>query len=132
MRTLFFIALIIGPISAIAQELVDDKYVDNNLQFLVVEENVKRTGLLDICIADADRRCVENLMTGYEVWAYNSQDKVIWKSVWSGQKMRMKFKQKIPDADYIVIKARAPFVVNKLTTTKIHQDKPLELRYTLK
>lgn len=131
MRKIFFVLIISWCNASFAQTEINGKYVDNSLQFYVVEENVKRTGLLDICIANEDNRCVENLMTGYEVWAYNQQGEVIWKSIWSGQKMRMKFKQKIPDAHYIIIKARAPFVVNKLTTTRIHQDKPLELRYTL-
>ncbi len=131
MRTFAILLFTIWGSIVIAQTEVDGKYYDNNLQFFVVEENVKRTGLLDICIADENNRCVENLMTGYEVWAYDQSGKVIWKSIWSGQKMRMKFKQKIPNAHAIEIKARAPFVVNKLTTTRIYQDEPLVLRYTL-
>ncbi len=132
MRTFALVLFTTLSSMAIAQTEIDGKYYDNNLRFYVVEENVKRTGLLDICIADENNRCVENLMTGYEVWAYDQSGKVIWKSIWSGQKMRMTFKQKIPNAHSIEIKARAPFVVNKLTTTRIYQDSPMELRYTLK
>ncbi|MCC5918506.1 MAG: hypothetical protein JJU02_14385 [Cryomorphaceae bacterium] len=111
------------------QELIDGKYYDNELSFFVIEENIRRTGALEICIVNIDNMCVENLMTGFEVLVYNAQNEIIWKSIWSGRNMRIKFKQKLPDAHTIHIIARAPFVVNKLTTTRIHQDKPMELKY---
>jgi hypothetical protein len=114
-----------------AQELIDGKYYDNSLEFFIVEENVRRTGVLDICIVGEDRRCIENLFTGFEVLVYNSAGKEIWASIWSGQTMRIKFTKGLPEAAHVVVRARAPYVVNKLTTTRIYQDKPLELKYYL-
>lgn len=123
------ILVLLLPSLVKAQELINGKYYDNDLQFYVVEENVKRTGALEICITGADKRCIENLLSGYEVLVYDNANKEIWASIWSGQSMRIKFDKKLPNAHYIVVRARAPYVVNKLTTTRIYQDKPIELKH---
>jgi hypothetical protein len=117
------------PGLAKSQELIDGKYYDNDLQFYVVEENVKRTGVIEICITNSDKRCIENLLTGYEILVYDNSNKEIWASIWSGQSMRVKFDNKLPNAHYVIIRARAPYVVNKRTTTRIYQDEPIELKH---
>ena len=133
MHKLLIAMLLLGKLhTATAQELIDGKYFDNSLRFFVVEEKIKRTGELEICIANEDNMCVENVIVGYTVHVYNQSGEIIWKSIWSGQNMRMKFKQKLPEAHSIHIKARSPYVMNKLSTSKIHQDKPIELKYTLR
>jgi hypothetical protein len=133
MYKLLIAMLFFGTLHTVtAQELIDGVYYDNNLRFFIVEENIKRTGELEICIANEDNMCVENVFVGYTVHVLNQSGEIIWKSIWSGQNMRMKFKQKLPEAHSIHIKARSPHVMNKLSTSKIHQDKPLELRYTLR
>ncbi len=110
----------------------DGTWWDNNLQFEIKTDILKAQGRLEICIYDSSRDlCIENLVTGYEIRIYDASNKELWNSLWTGKNMDMKFSKKFPNAQYIIIKATRPFVINILTGTRIYQDKALELKYTL-
>lgn len=118
------------PVLLFGQEQRGDKLYDNNLVFKVVEDLVVRRGILEICIYDTKREiCVENLITGYEVRVYDKNDQEIWNSLWTGRNKRMKFKNPIKEAHYVIIKANRPLVINVLTGTRIYQDQPMELKF---
>lgn len=122
--------LVLMPVLMVAQEQRGDKLYDNNLTFLVVEDLIVRRGLLEICIYDTKRDiCVENLITGYEVRVFDRNDQEVWNSLWTGKNKRMKFKNPIRNAHYVIIKANGPLVINVLTGTRIYQDKPMELKF---
>lgn len=115
------------------QEEVNGQWVDNDLAFKVEWENVKRTGEIDLCIAKASEDlCIRNLFTSFEVLIYDANGKVINKSIWTGLNQNIKFREPIPQAHHLVIKAVKPFVINRLTKTKIHQERPLELEVILR
>lgn len=133
MRKLLIALLLLAAGVAHAQvQKEDGKWWDNNLAFHVKNEQVKTKGQLEICIFDTSRDvCVENLMTSYEVRIFDATNKEIWNSLWTGKNMNMKFSKPLPTAHHVVIKAMKPFVINQLTTTRIFQDNPLELKYNL-
>ncbi|MFN3951828.1 MAG: hypothetical protein ACK4KT_05450 [Thermaurantimonas sp.] len=113
-----------------AQNFENGRWTDNNLIFKVVYENIKKSGELHLCIANQENDlCIGNLMVPFEVFVYDRKDSVIWSSIWTGNTMHLKFKKRLPNANKIVVKAKAPYVINKLTTTKIYQNQPLELLY---
>ena len=113
-----------------AQNFENGRWTDNNLVFKVVYENIKKSGELHLCIANRDNDlCIGNLMVPFEIFVYDRKDSVIWTSIWTGNTMQLKFKKRLPNANKIVVKAKAPYVINKLTTTKIYQNQPLELLY---
>jgi len=132
-NVLLIVTMLIGT-TLIAQEQHEDgTWWDNNLTFKVKKDLIKQFGELEICVFDAKRElCVENLMTRYEVIIYNAANKEIWSSLWTGKDMNMKFSKNFPDAHYIIIKAMKPFVINKLSGTRIHMDKPMELKHMVK
>ena len=134
MRHIFFVFAFFLAAQVVAQEQHEDgTWWDNNLEFQVKKDLIKQFGELEICIFDTKRElCIENLMTRYEVAIYNAANKQIWNSLWTGKDMDMKFSKEFPDAHYIIIKAMKPFVINKLTGTRIHMDKPMELKYMVK
>lgn len=120
----------IMPSISRTQHLENGKWIDNNLVFRVVYENIKKSGELHLCIANLENdMCIGNVMVPFEVYVYDRKDSLIWTSIWTGSTMQLKFKKKLPTAYKIVVKAKTSYVVNKLTTTKIHQSKPLELLY---
>jgi|GEM_PF-320598 len=125
-------------ISAQAQEKhtgpkPDTAMVDNDLSFYVLSEQMRKYGELQLCIfSDVKQMCVGNLMTSFEVFIYDSNDVVLAKSIWLGMNMKLKFKKKYPGADYVIIKAVKPFVVNKSTGNRIYQDSPIMLNYSLR
>ena len=111
----------------------DGTWWDNNLEFEVLYENLDSNGQLVLCIKNVKvDRCIENLTTGFQVNIYDSGDKELWTSLWTGRSLDFKFKKSFPEAIYIIIKANKNYVVNSMTGTRIYQDEPLELRYTLK
>ncbi len=111
----------------------DGTWWDNNLEFEVLHENLDSNGQLVLCIKNVEvDRCIENLTTGFQVNIYDSGDKELWTSLWTGRSLDFKFKKSFPEAIYIIIKANKNYVVNSMTGTRIYQDEPLELRYTLK
>lgn len=134
MKQVFLVLSLVISANLWAQEQREDgTWWDNNLEFQVEKDLIKQFGELEICIFDSKRElCVENLMTRYEVRIYNAANEEIWNSLWSGKNMNMTFSKELPDASYIIIKAMKPFVINKLTGTRIHMDKPMELKYVVK
>lgn len=134
MRLVFFITFLMATLFTNAQEQrADGTWWDNNLEFHVKADMIKTFGELEICIWDSKREmCVENVMTTYEVRIYDANNKEIWNSMWTGKDMYMKFKKKMPNAHHLTITALRPFVINKSTTTRIYQEKPLELKYTVR
>lgn len=126
------LALLVGAL-AHGQEEVNGQWTDNDLAFKVEWENIKQSGEVDLCIAKASEDvCIRNLFTSFEVLIYDAKGEVINKSIWTGLNLNIKFKQPIPQAHRMVIKAVKPFVINRLTKTKIHQQKPLELEVMLR
>jgi hypothetical protein len=126
----FLAILILMPFWIFGQEQRGDTLYDNNLVFKVVEDMIVRRGILEICIYDSKREiCVENLITGYEIRVYDRNGQEIWNSLWTGRNKRMKFKNPIREAHYVVIKANRPLVINVLTGTRIYQDQPMELKF---
>lgn len=111
----------------------DSTIYDNELSFYVLSEQMRKYGEIEICIfSDRKNMCVGNLMTSFEIFIYDSNKKLLAKSIWLGMKMKLKFKKKYPNADYIEIRAVKPFVVNKSTGNRIYQDEPITLTYSLR
>ncbi len=131
--------LIFLSTSALSQETKfvspkpDSTIYDNELSFYVLSEQMRKYGEIEICIfSDRKNMCVGNLMTSFEIFIYDANNKVIAKSIWLGMKMKLKFKKKYPNADYLEIRAVKPFVVNKSTGNRIYQDEPITLTYSLR
>jgi hypothetical protein len=115
-----------------AQELVDGRWVDNSLQFKVLEQLVISKGEIYICLSDSSGEvCIENLVSGFELKVYDAKDKLLWEGIASGRRKGVKLPQAFPQARYFTLKAFKPWVVNKSTGNKIHQAKALQLKYTL-
>ncbi|MCX8148152.1 hypothetical protein [Thermaurantimonas aggregans] len=115
-----------------SQTYENGKWIDDNLTFKIVYENIKKSGELHLCIANkSNDLCIGNLMVPFEVFIYDKKDSLIWSSIWTGNNMQLKFKRKLPLAYKVNVKAKAPYVINKLTTTKIYQKQPLELIYII-
>lgn len=119
--------------TAIAQTKVGDKWIDNNLTLRVTEDQVKTKGEFYICVADTSRGpCIQNLVTGVEVKIYNAADELLWEGIASGRLKGLKLPGPMPQASYMLIKAFKPYVVNKTTGNFIHQDKTINVRYSIK
>lgn len=132
-KSLSVLFLVFSVNALMAQTKVGDKWVDNNLSFKVIYDNVKANGRLDICLADTSRdACIENLQSGFELWIYNSQDELLWNGIGSGRTYSVKLPKAYPQASYIKIKAFKPYVTNRISRGRIHQDKPIEIKYNLK
>ena len=58
--------------------------------------------------------------------------KEIWNSLWTGRNMDLNFERSFPEAKEILIEAGAPFVINKISGTRIRTGHPLKLYKTLK
>ncbi len=130
---IIFSILFLSHINLFSQQKIGEKWIDNNLQISVQKEAVKTLGYLTFCIMDTTENfCVENLQTGLEVHVYNEKDEKIYAGKTTGRIPDLKFPEPMPAAHYVVLKAFKPWVTNKLTGTRIHQDEPLELKYFLK
>lgn len=134
MKHLFTVIFVVSVFAANGQvQKEDGTWWDNNLEFNVQFDALKEKGQLAICIYDSHRdMCIENVMTSYEVRIYNAANQELWNALWTGKNMDMVFKKNFPEAAYVVIKAMRPFVVNKMTGTRIYQDQPMELKFTVK
>lgn len=132
MKKILFSLLFLAALGAKAQEKVGDKWVDNNLKFKITEQTVKTNGILTYCIADIERDlCIENLQTGFELKVYDAADKLLWEGIGSGRTRVVKLPEALPNASYITISAFKPFVINKRTGNRIHQDEPIQTKFTL-
>ncbi len=133
MRKLFFLLVFLNTLGLTAQTQVGDKWVDNDLSLQIEYEDVRKTGVFTFCIYQTVRKqCIENLTTGLHVEVQDASGKVLWKGTAMGRKKSMKLPGKYPNAAFLVLKAFKPFVVNKNTGTRIHQDETLELKYSIK
>lgn len=116
-----------------AQQKVGDRWVDDGLQLVVVDDQLKASGSFSICIQDTvNDFCIENLTTGVTVWVYSASDEILWEGIASGRTPRLVLPRSMPDAHYLVVEAFKPFVINKLTATRIHQSEPLRTKYYIK
>ena len=116
-----------------AQEKVGERWVDNNLTFSITSDQIKAKGVFTFCVMDTTQGyCVENLTTGVEVKAFNSDGVEIWKGIGSGRSKTLKLARPLPEANYLVIRAFKSHVVNRSTGTLIHQEKPIEIKYYIK
>lgn len=133
LKKLFFLFVLATNLSVTelySQTFENGKWTDDNLTFKIVYENIKKSGELHLCIANKNNDlCIGNLMVPFEVFIYDRKDSLIWSSIWTGNNMQLKFKRRLPMAYKVNVKAKAPYVINKLTTTKIYQKQPLELIY---
>lgn len=133
LKVLLIISGILIQINTQAQVERNGRWEDEKLTFLVLSENIKRLGTINLCIGNLENeQCIGNLMTAFELRVFDAQNNEIWNSLWTGTNMNIKLKNKLPNASYLIIKARAPYVVNTLTTTRIYQSKPIEIKYTLR
>lgn len=128
-----FLLLITISYLASGQQKVGDKWMDDNLTFDVVEDNVKLKGEFTFCVFDTSRStCIENLSTGLKVKVFDAEGKQIWEGIASGRSKTLKLPKALPTARYMVLKAFKPWVTNKLTGTLIHQSAPIETKYYIK
>ena len=119
-------------VHALAQVQKDGKWYDDNLQFVVVDENLAGDGTLSWCIEQKkEGRCVENLSTAFEMMVYDASGKELVKSLWIRNQKTIKLKKPLPTAHRVVIKATHASVINTLTGTRIYQTAPLELEFIL-
>lgn len=116
-----------------SQEKVGDKWVDNNLTFEIVKDNIKTKGEFTFCIFDTLRSsCIQNLSSGLEVKAFDSDGNLIWVGIATGMKKSLKLPKPLPRARYLTLVAFKPWVANKSTGNLIHQDMPIEIKYYIK
>ena len=133
MKNLLILCSLLFATGAMAQTKVGDKWVDNNLTIRVVQDDIKKKGEFYYCIADTSRGpCIQNLVTGVEVKVYNAKNEVLWEGIASGRLKGLKLPKAMPTASYIRIKAFKPWVVNKSTGSRIHQDKVIDIKYVVK
>ena len=134
MKQLIFVLLVFSGWLAAAQEQHEDgTWWDNNLEFKVEQDLLKKLGEIEICIYHkTNAMCVENLMTTFEIRIFDAANNEIWNSLWTGKDMYIVFSKAFPTAHHVTVRALRPFVINKLTGTRIYQDKALELKYEVK
>lgn len=115
-----------------AQTLIGDKWVDNELALKVDYDKIKTTGIFSFCVYQpVEEKCIENLITGVEIEVQDAAGKILWKGTAKGHKSSLKLPAAYPNAAFLVLKAFKPWVVNKNTGTRIHQEKPLEIKYSI-
>jgi hypothetical protein len=133
MRNILVLSMLLLTSALSAQTQVGDKWVDNNLTLKVAYDKIKTQGVFAFCVyQSAEEKCVENLTTGVEIEVQDAQGKVLWKGTAKGHKKSLKLPAAYPNATYLVLRAFKPWVVNKNTGTRIHQEKALEIKYSIK
>lgn len=116
-----------------AQTKVGEEWVDNNLQLQVEYDDIKKTGIFSVCIYSTEReQCIENLSTGFEIELLTGGGEVLWKGTSMGRKKQLKLPKAFAGATTLRLTAFKPYVVNKNTGTRIHQDKKLNVTYIIK
>ena len=129
-RLVCFLAF--GTSGLLAQEEVDGKWVDNNLELVLIQESIRTDGRLTYCIGQIDQeRCVENVFTGMEIRVFDSSGKEIWNGLWTGKEKSIRFRKALPEAHRLEFRATRSFVINWMTGTRIHQDEPMKMTYYL-
>ena len=135
MKKLTFLLIAFSFCSSLlwAQEEIDGKWYDDNLEWVVLNENIQRDGSLRLCIGQVDaKRCVENLFTAFEIRVFDASGEEIWNGLWTGQKKAIRFRKPLPEAHKMEIKATKDFVINWMTGTRIYQKEPMTLTYMFK
>jgi len=130
MRVLFATILLVASFSVNAQTKVGNRWVDNNLTIQVKIDRIKAKGEFYICIADTSRgECIENLVSGVEVKVFDQNDQLLWEGIASGRTVGLSLPKPMPNAHYLKINTFKPWVVNKSTGTRIHQDERISVKY---
>lgn len=108
----------------------DGTWHDDSLTFVVLSEQIAKYGELEICIYHIGQEmCIDNLVTPFEVLIYNSNDNLLWNSMWTGMQTDLVFRKGFPSAAYIIIRAKRDYVININSGTRIYTGEPLELKY---
>lgn len=128
--TLLLLLMNLG-LMAQAERESDNSLIDNNLKFMVISEKVRTRGMMEVCISDTSNNCIDNLVSGYVVRVYDTAGAEIWAGKTAGREDMLKFPAPLPDAAWIVLTAFKPYVLNRLTGARIHQDQPIETKYVL-
>jgi hypothetical protein len=132
MRYIFFL-LLAASFSMQAQTKVGDKWVDDNLEFRVDYDDIKKTGIFSVCIFSTERNeCIQNLSTGFEIELLSGSGKVLWKGTSMGRKKQLKLPKAFAGAVTLKITAFKPYVINKNTGTRIHQTEKLQVKHMVK
>ncbi len=132
MKKLLIAFLLFAYITHAQVQKEDGTWWDNNLMFKVLFENLKSEGEIWICVYDTSRQaCIQNVMAPFEVRVFDQQNEEIWNSLWTGKNMELKFSKALPTAHRVEINATRPFVINKMTGTRIYQDKAMHLNFIL-
>lgn len=131
---LLFFSLLLGSAPLWGQFLGEDgEWYDNNLVLRIEADLIRSEGELYYCIADSSRGpCIENLQTGLSIKLYDANDNILWEGQASGRRRGLKFPQAYPTAQRVELRAFKAWVVSKSTASRIHQEKPLYLNYTLR
>ncbi len=128
-KILLLLMVIASPLWG--QSKIGDRWVDNNLSFMVPSEKVKARGMMEICIADSTGNCVQNLLSGFVVRIFDEAGNELWAGKTAGRERMLRFPKPMPKASYVEITAFKPFVLNLGTGTRIYQDEPMHLKYSL-
>lgn len=133
MKKITFILAFLCSILSFAQEQREDgTWYDGELAFKVVDEDLEKEGTMLICIyKTSNNRCIHNLITPFEVIIYNEDNEQIWNSAWTGTNTDLKFRQPLPGAKYVVIRAKNDYVVNTMSGKRIFTDGQMELEYVI-
>ncbi|MDG1710265.1 MAG: hypothetical protein P8H05_03670 [Schleiferiaceae bacterium] len=128
----FFLLYLCLGLSLFSQtRLQDGTWEDQELSFSLIHEEIKENGFLELCISK-NGVCIENLTVGFTIVIFDKMGKEILNSLWTGKNMNLSFKRAYPEAKEILIKAGAPFVINKISGTRIRTGHSLKLHKTLK
>lgn len=130
---LLFLCLFLSAAGLQAQEKINGRWVDNNLTIWIEDDQIRKEGVLYYCVADTSRGvCIRNLSTGFELKLYDAQGKLIYEGFASGRRSGVKLPKAYANAYEVEITAFKPWVINKSTATKIHQDKAIRVKYRVK
>jgi hypothetical protein len=127
----FLLFLFLGSSLYSQTRLQDGTWEDKELSFSIIQEEIKENGFLELCISK-NGVCIENLTVGFTIVIFDKMGKEISNSLWTGKNMDLSFKRSFPEAKEILIEAGAPFVVNKISGTRIRTGHSLKLYKTLK
>tara|TARA_B100000780_G_scaffold278827_1_gene253870 strand:- start:4604 stop:5002 length:399 start_codon:yes stop_codon:yes gene_type:complete len=130
-KCLFYIFILSGFNLFSQTQLENGEWEDKYLSFKISQESIRENGSINLCISK-DSICIENLIVGFTVRLIDFKGVQISNSLWTGKNMEIEFKKAFPEAIEILVEAGAPFVINKITGTRISTGKPLSLRKYLK
>lgn len=129
--TTLLLVLISFSMGAQPVQQSDNRLVDNNLKFKVISERVHTRGMMEVCISDTSDNCIDNLLSGFVVRIYDAEGNEIWAGKTAGRDEMLRFPKPMPEASWITFTAFKPYVLNRITGTRIYQDQPIETKYVL-